>query len=105
MERFDDATAAYEDAIKVEPGVAANYLHAPEAWRAAKNDARAIQYLEKTIQIDPMIPEAYGELARLYSSFSQPDMVLQTWERFVKVFPMSIEGRAALRRAGNGTTH
>jgi hypothetical protein len=96
--RFDDSVAAYEEAIKAEPGVASNYLHAAVAWRGAKNNEKAIQYLEKTLQIDPMIQEAYGELAGIYRSRNEPERVRQTWERFVKVFPTSIEGRAQLRR-------
>jgi cytochrome c-type biogenesis protein CcmH/NrfG len=96
--RFDDSVAAYEQAIKVEPAVASHYLHAAEAWRGAQDDAKAIPYLEKTIQLDPMLPDAYGELAAVYSARNEPDRVRQTWEQFVKVFPTSIEARAQLRR-------
>jgi tetratricopeptide (TPR) repeat protein len=96
--RFDDSIAAYEAAIKVEPEAASNYLQAAKAWRRAKNDAKAVQYLEKTIAIDPMIQEAYGELVAIYVAGNETDLVRRTWERFVKVFPTSIEARAQLRR-------
>jgi tetratricopeptide (TPR) repeat protein len=95
--RLDDSIAAYEAAIKVEPEAASNYLQAAKAWRRAKNDAKAVQYLEKTIAIDPMIQEAYGELVAIYVAGNETDLVRQTWERFVKVFPTSIEARAQLR--------
>ena len=96
--RFDDSIAAYEAAIKVEPDVASNYLQAAKAWRGARNNAKAVQYLEKTIAIDPMIQEAYGELVAIYVAGNETDLVRHTWERFVKVFPTSIEARAQLRR-------
>lgn len=99
--RFDDSIAAYEAAMKVEPGLASNYLHAAWAWRGAKNNSKAIQYLEKTIAIDPMIQDAYGELAAIYASGNETDLVRQTWERFVSVFPTSIEARVQLRRMKN----
>jgi hypothetical protein len=98
--RFDDSIAAYEAAMKVEPEVASNYLQAAKAWRGAKNDTKAIQYLEKTIAIDPMIQEAYGELVAIYAARHRTDQVRETWDRFVKVFPTSIEARAQLRRMG-----
>jgi tetratricopeptide (TPR) repeat protein len=96
--RYDDAAAVYEEAIKVQPEVASNYLHAAEAWRGAKNDTKAIHYLEKTIEIDPMIQEAYGELTAIYTAQNETALVRQTWDRFVRVFPGSIEARAQLRR-------
>jgi tetratricopeptide (TPR) repeat protein len=99
--RYDDAIAAYEAAIKFEPEVASNYLQAARALRGAKNDTDAIRYLEKTTEIDPMIQEAYGELAAIYAARNETDLVRQTWERFVKVFPNSIEARAQLRMAGD----
>lgn len=96
--RYEDSATVYEEAIKVEPEAASNYLRAGQAWRRANNDTKAIQYLEKTIELDPMIQEAYGELAAIYAAENETDLVRETWRRFVRVFPNSIEARAQLRR-------
>lgn len=96
--RYEDSATVYEEAIKVEPDVASNYLRAAEACRGAKHETKAIQYLERTIEMDPMIQEAYGELAAVYTAQNKPDLVRQTWVQFVRVFPGSIEARAQLRR-------
>jgi tetratricopeptide (TPR) repeat protein len=102
--RYEDSAAVYEEAIRVEPDAASNYLRAAEACRAAKNDTKAIPYLERTIEIDPMIQEAYGELAAVYSAEGKTDLLRQTWVQFVRVFPGSIEARAQLRRLGGGSS-
>jgi hypothetical protein len=102
--RYEDSATVYEEAIRLEPDVASNYLRAGEAWRGVKNDSKAIQDLEKTVEIDPMIQEAYGELAAIYAAQNEIDLVRQTLDRFVRVFPGSIEARAQLRRLGDGSS-
>jgi hypothetical protein len=99
LDRYDDSAAAYEQAIKVQPTVASNYLHAAVAWHAANNEAKSVQYLEKAIVLDPLIPDAYGELASVYTNEQRPNLALQTWKRLLNAFPNSIEARIAVERA------
>jgi hypothetical protein len=96
--RYEDSAAAYEQAIKLDPNVASNYLHAAVAWRAANNDTKAIQYLQRTIELDPLIQEVYGELAGIYAQRHETDMVRQTWESLLEAFPKSIEAQLVMRR-------
>jgi tetratricopeptide (TPR) repeat protein len=95
---YERSALAYEEAVRAGPRVASNYLHAGVAWKAAGNYSRAIQDLQKALQLDPMIQEAYGELAGIYSETHEPDMVRQTWGRFVAVFPKSIEARIEVEK-------
>jgi Tetratricopeptide repeat/Cytochrome c554 and c-prime len=95
--RYDDSAAAYEQAIKVEPNIASNYLHAAVAWRAANNETKAIQYLQRTIELDPMIQEAYGELAGIYARRHESDLLRQTWKGLLEAFPKSIEAQLVMR--------
>jgi hypothetical protein len=99
--RYEDSAAAYERAIKVEPNVASNYLHAAVAWRAADNETKAIQYLQRTIELDPLIQEAYGELAGIYAQRHESDLLRQTWKDLLEAFPKSVEAQLAMRKVAH----
>jgi hypothetical protein len=92
----ENATAVFERAIQAEPGVAAHYLHAALAWRQAKDQKKAIAYLDQAIERDPLLEEPYRRLAEIYSEDHDTAMVRHTYERYLTAFPKSIEAQAGL---------
>jgi tetratricopeptide (TPR) repeat protein len=94
--RGADAAPAFEQAIQMEPNVALHYLHAGVAWKAAHDYKKAIAYLEKAQQLDPLLEEPYLELAEAYSQARDPAMVRQTCERYLKAFPKSLAAQTAV---------
>ena len=88
-----EATAVFERAIQAEPDNPANYIHLALAWKDAKEFQRAIENLEKAVRLDPILEQPYLELAEIYSAEQQPEMVRQTYRRFLKAFPQSLEAQ------------
>lgn len=88
-----EATAMFERAIQAEPDNPANYLHLALAWKGAKEFQPAIENLEKALRLDPILEKPYLELADIYSAEHQPEMVRQTYRRFLKAFPQSLEAQ------------
>jgi Cytochrome c554 and c-prime len=84
--RGADAAAFFEHAIRLEPNVAVNYVHAGLAWKQAHDRKKAIDYMEKALQLDPLMDQPYRELVKIYSEANDPAMAIQTIERFIKAF-------------------
>jgi hypothetical protein len=82
----EHSAAVYEQAIKLEPGVATHYLHAAVAWHAAHDDTKAEDDLEKALQIDPLLEEAYRTLGQIYSESGDSDKARRTHERYLEAF-------------------
>ena len=97
MGENETAAAVYEHVIAVEPGVAPNYLHAGVVWRAAHDDQKAVNYLEKALQLDPLLEECYEELIGIYSTAQNPEKLRQIIERYLTAFPKSLEAQAEFR--------
>jgi len=95
----ENAAGVFERAIQAEPNVAAHYLHAALAWRQAKDQKKAIAYLEQALQRDPLLEEPYRRLAEIYSEAHDTAMVRQTYERYLTAFPKSIEAQTDVRSA------
>jgi tetratricopeptide (TPR) repeat protein len=93
----EQAAAVFERAIQVEPNVAAHYLHAALAWRQAKDQKKAIAYLEQALERDPLLEEPYRRLGEIYSEAHETAMVRQTYERYLRAFPKSIEAQTEVR--------
>ncbi|PYU55093.1 MAG: hypothetical protein DMG55_29155, partial [Acidobacteria bacterium] len=64
----------------------------------------AINYFEKTLQLDPWLVDPYQHLARLYTANAQLALAHETYIRFLKAFPESIEAkRDVFRGSGHST--
>lgn len=92
-----EAAAAFEQAIQMEPNVAVRYLNAGLAWRAARDDRKAIDNLERTLSLDPLLEQPYLELASIYGAEHDTVMVRSTLERYLHAFPGSIRAQLAVR--------
>ncbi|MGO8789200.1 MAG: multiheme c-type cytochrome [Terriglobia bacterium] len=89
----EHSAAVYEQAIQLEPNVAAHYLHAAVAWHAAGDNTKAVTYLDKALQLDPLYEEAYRQLGGIYSEVAEPDKVRDIHERYLKAFPGTVAGQ------------
>jgi hypothetical protein len=94
-----EATAVFERAIQAEPDNPASYLHLALAMKDAKEFQPAIENLEKALRLDPIIEQPYLELADIYSIEQQPELVRQTYRRFLKAFPQSLEAQKGVEAA------
>jgi hypothetical protein len=94
-----DAEALFQRVIRLAPNDAANYVHAALAWHAEHNDAQAINYFNKALQLDPLVQQPYRNLAELYAQEHNTEMVRQTYERYLKAFPKSIEAQLDVQKA------
>jgi tetratricopeptide (TPR) repeat protein len=93
--RGAEAAAVFGRVIQIEPNVASDYLHQALAWKAAHNPQKAIECLEKALQRDPLLEQPYRELAEIYSEAQDSAMLRQTYDRYRRAFPKSLEARAA----------
>jgi tetratricopeptide (TPR) repeat protein len=92
------SAAAYEQAIKLEPRGATHYLHAAIAWRAAHDDAKAVDYLEKALQLDPLLEAAYRQESEIYAELGDKEMVQRARARYLKAFPGTVAGPLSLQK-------
>jgi tetratricopeptide (TPR) repeat protein len=97
MNHGPEAAASFAQAAEVEPGNASHYLDEGFAWRAAKQPGKAIASFEKALQLDPLLEPVYRELVALYSEAHDSKRVRDTWERYLRAFPGSIEAQTGLR--------
>jgi len=95
----ENAAGVFERAIQAEPNVAAHYLHAALAWRQAKDQRKAIAYLEQALERDPLLQEPYQRLAEIYSEAHDTARVRQTYQRYLTAFPQSIEAQTDVHSA------
>jgi tetratricopeptide (TPR) repeat protein len=92
------AQALFSKVLAVEPNSALVYYDMAFAAAQAGNSESAIQYLEKTLQLDPFLVTPYKELARLYTIGQQSALARKTYRRFLKAFPESIEAKKDVLR-------
>lgn len=98
MNRGAESAKLFEQAAEVEPNAAANYLNEGFAWRAAHDRERAVQALNKALQLDPLLEAAYRELVGIYLETGDSEELRNTWRRYLKALPQSIEAQAGLRK-------
>jgi tetratricopeptide (TPR) repeat protein len=94
----EHSAAAYEQAIKLEPDVATHYFHAAVAWHAAHDDTKAEADLEKALQLDPLLEQAYRLLGEIYFEAGDRDMARRTRERYLEAFPGTVSGQMSAQK-------
>lgn len=102
--REAEAEAVFDKALAVEPNSSLIYYDKAEAAEQAGDGNNAISYFEKTLQLDPWLVDPYQHLGRLYAANGQLALAQQTYVRFLKAFPESIEAkRDVFRSSGHST--
>jgi hypothetical protein len=85
-----DAARFYERALELEPAYAAYRVNLATALRAAGDTLKAIEHLEKAIEMDPSLEPAYRGLADLYAKNKQERKARETLQRYLKFNPKNI---------------
>jgi hypothetical protein len=99
-----NAEALFDKALAVEPNSTLLYYDKALAAEQAGDGNNAINYFEKTLQLDPWLVDPYQHLARLYTANGQLALAHETYIRFLKAFPESIEAkRGVFRGSGHST--
>jgi tetratricopeptide (TPR) repeat protein len=94
------AEAMLEKAVHLQPANATAYLHLAVARRAAEETSGAIEALEAALKTDPYLIPAYQMLAKIHADSGDEESRRRTWQRYLEVFPRSINARAALKSPG-----
>ena len=92
-----EAARWFEQGLQLRPDFAPYHLNLALAWKQGGNMERAIAHLERAIQLDRSLEEAYFRLAAIYSEAKQPAKARQTLERYLKFMPNSIAALTAIR--------
>jgi hypothetical protein len=87
------AAGVFERAILIEPNNALSYLHAGLAEKALHDKEKTVDYLEKAMQLDPILEQPYRELVKFYAEDHDTVMLQRTSERYLKAFPESIRAQ------------
>lgn len=95
------AQALFHKALAVEPNSALVYDDMALAAEQAGDTNNAIQYLEKTLQLDPFLVTPYHDLAQLYTADRQLALAHQTYVRFLKAFPENMEAKRNVLRTSD----
>ena len=88
-----DAQALFDRVLAVEPDSALVYDDMALTAEKAGDNQNAIKYLEKTLQLDPLLVAPYQHLGLLYGANHQLALVRQTYLRFLKAFPENIDAK------------
>lgn len=99
-----DAEALFDKALAAEPNSSLLYYDKAVAAEQAGDDKNAIAYFEKTLQLDPWLVDPYQHLARLYAANAQLDLAQQTYVRFLKAFPESMDAKRGVSRSSDQST-
>ncbi len=86
--KLPEAEAKAREAVRLQPNQSMNY-RLLAAILAAQGNPEAADVLKTAISIDPSAPEAYINLAELYSSAGRPDLAIQTLRNYLAVNPNS----------------
>jgi tetratricopeptide (TPR) repeat protein len=83
LQQFDLAAAAYDEASRWQPALAAHYLAAAEAWESAGQPTAAVKRYTQVFGLPGVPPVAWQLLARSYfkQQLRQP-APLRQWENF-----------------------
>jgi len=95
-----EAAATFARTARLEPANPEHYMDEGFAWKEAGNQPKAIESFGKALQIDPLLKQAYEGLAATYIQAHDPAQARETFERYLKASPGSIEAQVAVRTIG-----
>ncbi|MEO8663551.1 MAG: tetratricopeptide repeat protein, partial [Bryobacteraceae bacterium] len=85
-----DAARFYDRAIALAPAYAEYHINFATALRAAGDTHKAIEQLEKAIEMDPSLEPAYRVLADIYAKDKQGQKARETLRRYLKFNPNNV---------------
>ena len=87
---YAEAARLYEEALSLQPAYAPYYINVATARQQAGDLVMAISYLERAIEIDPSLEQAYRKLGEIYASRKQPEKLRETLQRYLNFMPNNV---------------
>jgi serine/threonine-protein kinase len=81
------AEAEYKRALELSPNAASSHGSYANFLRAMKRFDEAVVHAERWVELDPVVPIAWGQLYLAYSDANQPDRATEAFERQVELDP------------------
>jgi hypothetical protein len=91
-----EAARLYDQALALQPDYAPYHVNSGTAWNEAGDTATAVRRLEKAIQLDPSLEQAYKKLGEIYARTKQLAKVRETLEHYLKFMPENVTAQIAL---------
>jgi len=91
-----DAIEFFEYALKLQPNDANAHVNLATAYKEAAQTDRAIEELNKAIDLDPQLEGAYHQLAEIYIRKSNRVELRHLFEQYKKAIPTSLTASQAL---------
>ena len=86
-DRFDDAIAQWEEALRIDPQVAEIHHNLGNAYAHQKLPDKAIESLKQALSIDPTLVEAYNKLGCIFYDQGNRELAISNWNEALKVDP------------------
>jgi tetratricopeptide (TPR) repeat protein len=98
LKSYDGSLNAIERAIALDPRNARNYFLAGECAIEAKQDRRALAFLEKALQLEPKNINVIFEMARAQSDMENFQESIRSYSRFLSACPESCRSAGYVSR-------
>jgi tetratricopeptide (TPR) repeat protein len=95
--RWDEARAAYEQAIKASPESAFLYRDLGLVDRKSGDTAAALEHFRKAVEIDPNDARAHAQIAAILEEQNDPDAALAAYERARAIDPSEVSEATVTR--------
>ncbi len=87
MRRLDEASAAYVDAIRLNPRLAAAHLHLGLVRVAQDRQEEALFLFNKAVEIEPKQPAYWEILGAFYQRLERSPEAIVCWQRLLDLMP------------------
>jgi tetratricopeptide (TPR) repeat protein len=100
MGRDEEATAAFQRALEIDPSVGQVYNNLGYLYYRRGDLNHAVEMYQRAIQRGSDTSAAYSNLANAYYKMKRFDEAVAAWRRAVEIDPSNQRASAALERLG-----
>lgn len=86
-DRFNEAIAQWEDALRMNPNVAEIHHNLGNAYAHQNLPDKAIESLKQALFIDPTLVEAYNKMGCIFYDQGNREMAISSWNQALEVDP------------------
>lgn len=91
LRQFDKAKAAYQNALRMEPTLAAVYGNLGNMYRAQQNPEQAVFQYQKGLRIDPKNADIYLHMASLFFDLKRYPQAIENYHKVLEIAPKRLE--------------
>ena len=91
LRQFAKAKAAYQNALRMEPTLAAVYGNLGNMYRAQQNPEQAIFQYQKGLRIDPKNADIYLHMASLFFDLKRYPQAIENYHKVLEIAPQRLE--------------